>query len=334
MPTTAGHAQKNSSTKSQELSLTSGQNLLNLLSPIKSEQSQNSIYKIIEVDTRSLNFGTFYPAKIFKCALHIENISDSKRIISFKFDANLLDFSETYLENEFSMSIGPKQITGIVGKSQKTANTEHLYKCWYLMQPPSKSFEKTLTITLNPKQKIEIGVVIKSPQVLHYEKFCSVLYISLAENDSLFEKVKDKISVFNIAEVDIPKLECTKEMIYTQNNIRVVPLVAKFEDSDIQKLKIPFKNNGDQDLDLQLSILQYPGASESKLVNFACAPNTCKIPARNIGIICINAMKKENNSDGEQTEWKLCERQQKVLMCKLKNTQMLYYFVLDITSID
>ena len=267
-----------------------------------------------------MNFGTFYPGKIFKCSLRLTNISDSRRTLSLSFDTT----SPTFLESEFSASIP------MLGKPPTLPNTELSHKCWYLMLPPSKTFEKTLLVTLDPKQKAEIGVVIKSPQIVYPKKFCSVLRLSLDENDPLQKTASDSVAIFSTAEVDTPKLECSKELVYTENDTRIVPLVVRFEGADIQRLKIPFKNNGGQELELALSIVQFPGGggNEKVPVNVSCTPNVCKIPAKGMGLVNISILKQSEGEEEPETD-----RQQRVLIAKVKNTQMLYYYVLDLTLI-
>ena len=294
-----------------------------------------SLSDLIELDVRYLNFGTFYPAKVFKCTFRITNTSNSGRTVSLNFDDTSHSFTDQFLRTEFSSHFNPKLLAALLESQSEIPNTEVTHKCWYLMLPPSKSFEKSLTISLNPGQKMEVGVVIKSPQIAFTKKFCSILRVSLAETDPLKQSIAPaSASIFSLAEVDTPKLECARELIYTENGIKVVPLVVRFDESGIQRLKIPFKNNGSQEVDIVCSVIQYPGneststsasaTGEKVSINMVCSPNNCKIPAKSVGLVNLNVIKNDKKTviGGK-------DRQQRLLIAKLKNTQMLYYFVLD-----
>jgi len=295
--------------------------------------SEEDIKKLITIDTSYLNFGTFFPAKIFKCTIEITNISQSQRVVQLQFDQSMT-YSKQLITNEFATSSN-KNLSGILAKGDRIVNSEIECKCWYLMQPPSKGFEKALTISLDPSESTKIGVVIKAPQINKGRKFISVLNISLASQDEKEQTLgedKRELKVLSVAEVETPKLECCKELVYTANNLRVLPLVAK-GDGTGDKLRIPFKNNSSQDIEVIFSLVPLSQPKQkTALIDYYCIPSTIKIPAKNMGLLnlCVKYTSLEVKSKGQE---KKSIRDQRVLVAKIKNTQMMYCFVLDCTFI-
>lgn len=52
--------------------------------------------------------------------------------------------------------------------------------------------------------------------------------------------------------VEVPSLVCQKELVVAELNEKVIPLVVK-KGQSTQKFRIPFKNNGPQDLDIDFT---------------------------------------------------------------------------------
>ena len=295
------------------------------------EQESESINSLIETDSQCIDFGTFFPGKIFKCTVRIKNISNAKRVLMLKYE-QVSKFSRKMLRKEFEAD-SYKTFAPLFSKMDEITNSEAEHKCWHLLLAPPKTFEKHLTLALAPSQAVDVGMVIKSPQIVKGKKFCAVLGIELAQED---EKVgtlsKGEMKVMGIAEVETPGLECCKELVYCENDIRVIPLVVKL-DAPSQRLKIPFKNNGSQEIDLILTIVPFPdNASRSNVerildAEMTCVPNSCKIPAKGLGLIVINVTYQECDNLSEKKG--ILEREQRILIAKVKNTQMIYYFVVD-----
>jgi hypothetical protein len=296
------------------------------------ELIENDIKKMLTVDTTYLNFGTFFPAKIFKCTLEITNISTSQRVISLQFDQSMT-YSKQMVTSEFANSAN-KILSGLFSKTDnRIINSEVECKCWYLLLPPSKSFEKQLNLVLEPSESIKVGVVIKSPQITKGRKFFSVLNICLSSQDEKEQAIsedKRELKVLSVAEIETPKLECCKELVYTTNNVRVLPLVVKGEGL-AEKLKIPFKNNGSQDLEVVFSIVPLNKGNVKSAIDYYCVPSSVKINSKGIGLLnlCvkINHISDKNQANDKKKQIK----DQRVLIAKIKNTQMMYSFVLDCT---
>jgi len=211
----------------------------------------------------------------------------------------------------------------VLGEDNILNNSEVTSSCWYLMLSPSKNFEKTLVLPLNPGQQVEIGVVVKSPQITRSLKLCSILNLFLQERPD------DTIKVLSMANVTTPKLECTKRLVYLENGLRVIPLVVKFEDSQQERVRIPFRNSGGKELEMILTVVPYPnGTKDFPKLNVTCAPNTCKISPNSMGLVNLSITLNE-----KEVELKNNVRQQMILIIKIKNSLLLYYFVLDFSLI-
>ena len=249
--------------------------------------------ELIEIDTHYLNFGTFYSGKIFKCALRIKNLSKEKRTLKIYFNDETIEFTKKLLISEFSHLIEADTLKSLLATSETIFNTENSYKCWYLMVPPLKSFEKSLKLALVPDEEIEIGVVIRSPQIGYCKQFFSILNVRLHSEDPYGES-RESFKVLNMANLDIPKLECTKQLICLENGIKIIPLVIRFENNGIERIRIPFKNNGKKELELILAVVPYPNGEanlEEGKINITCTPNSCKMSPNSIGIVTLTIIR-------------------------------------------
>ena len=285
---------------------------------------QEDIASLIEIDSNFINFGSFYPGKIFKCNLSVKNITNHKRTISLSFDSASPEFTKSNLLRTLFLGTLPANLTYPIPNSENSAH------CWHFMMPPSKSFEKTLTLSLQPHSSIQIGVVIKSPCISRPEKFYSLVKVQLSSDDpmsSLLTEDRDSLMSLCGADVITPKLECCKELIHEQAKVKVIPLVVKFEGA-VQRLRIPFKNAGAKDLELILSIVKFPtgpGKIESEpLAEYHCVPGTVKMPANSMGFVTIGI-----NRGADKRALMKEEREQRVLIAKVKDTLMMYSYVLD-----
>lgn len=286
--------------------------------PPKRRLRENGIANLIEADTNYLNFGVFYPGKIFKCNLALTNITEHTHIISVCFDSSSAQFEESRLPK----GTLPEGLQCPIPNSERTAN------CWHFMLSPSnKTFDKSFTASLAPHETIQFGVVIKSPCTNRPQKFFSLVKVYLSEEDlmsQLLDSGKNSLLVLSEAEVVTPKLECCKELIHDPTGMKIVPLVIKC-DSNIQRLRVPFKNAGGRDLELILNVLRYPAPDESSdaepLAVCRCLPNTAKIPSGAISFIsiCVSQITKEAQG----------KREQKILLVKIKDTLMMYSYILD-----
>lgn len=116
--------------------------------------------------------------------------------------------------------------------------------------------------------------------------------------------------------IEVPSLICQKELIMTEfNGEKVIPLVVK-KGQSCQKFRIPFKNNGAQDIEIdftfskQSAVICGPQGSNSQNssgedssknntltqspIEFVAMPSNVKIPANSSAILNIAAKLKNS----------------------------------------
>jgi len=291
------------------------------------------IANLLEVDANFINFGTFYPGKIFKCNLNVKNLTNHKRSVVVYFDNTLEEFSRDSLLRTLFMGPLP------AGLTYPIANSEFEQHCWHFMMPPSKAFEKTMTLTIAAHNSVQVGVVIKSPCINYAQKFFSLVRTSLSQEDpmqTLLDQGKDSLITLCQAEVITPKLECCKELIHEQTKLKIIPLVVKFEGA-IQRLRVPFKNAGSKDIEILLSIMKYPTSPDrpepEPIAEYHCVPGNVKLPANSMGFVTIGISQCTSNLKEDARKSKE-QREQRVLICKIKDTLMMYSYILDCSFIQ
>ena len=276
------------------------------------KKKTNDITGLIGLESNFINFGTFYPGKILKCNLCVKNNTGHDRSIyvsidedAFMFKKEELDDMETELPSDIPNSI---------------PNSEQIYHCWqFLVDPENKTFEKSVAIDLSPHDSLQLGIILKSPCITKAKTLYSVIRISLSDEDpmsSLLGNTKDAIIVIVKAEIMLPKLQCCKELYHERAGVKVIPLVIRL-DILTQKIRVPFKNNGPKELDLILDVTGFPG--KDPLAEYKCVPNYTSIGSNSIGYINISVNTWQNDS----------KKEQRVLVIRIKDTLMVYTYILD-----
>ena len=182
------------------------------------------MWNLIEADTNYLNFGAFYPGKIFKCNVSLTNTTVHTHTISVSFD-----HSANFNRGQFLR--GSPENTLPDSLEFPVRNSEPWQNCWYFMLSPSnKTFEKTFSVDLPPHETVQFGVVIKSPCITKPQKYFSAVKIELSEEDlmsQLLTNERDSIYILSEAKIMTPKLECCRELVHVQTGLKIIPLVVK-----------------------------------------------------------------------------------------------------------
>jgi hypothetical protein len=283
---------------------------------IKLLSNRNGIGRLIELDTNYLNFGAFYPGKIFKCSFSITNNTSHSRSLFVSFDDEAFMFEREELLNMIAEESLPNDV------SFPVANSEQVYHCWeFMIDADNKTFDKSVIIDLPPRNSIQLGTVIRSPCIRKKKSLYSLIKIALSEDDpmsSLLDKGTDTLSVLAKAEIVLPRLQCCKELFHEQAGFKVIPLVVKLGSCG-QRIRVPFKNTGTKDLDLLLDVTGFPG--KEPFAEYKCTPSNVRIQSNSIGYITIGI--NIWRSDIKQ------KNEQRVLIIKIKDTSILYPYVLD-----
>jgi hypothetical protein len=139
-------------------------------------------------------------------------------------------------------------------------------------------------------------------------------------NNSMKEFLRDRkklaqqqrVEVLLAGKIEVPSLICQKELVMTDfNGEKVIPLVVK-KGQSCQKFRIPFKNNGAQDLEIDFTfsktsaVICGPNSQNSSgddstkntltqsPIEFVAMPSNIKIPANSSSILNIAAKLKNS----------------------------------------
>lgn len=129
--------------------------------------------------------------------------------------------------------------------------------------------------------------------------------------------------------IEVPNLICQKELELKEVGEKVVPVVVKKGVAN-QKFRIPFKNKGTQDLDIEFSFLRQ-GEGQSP-VEFQAVPSGVKIQAGANGILNVSA-KLKNSYQLAAKEEEPQEKYHHLLIGKVKDTQVMFSFIVEASVI-
>lgn len=208
-----------------------------------------------------LNYATFYPGKLLGSTLTVGNLTSCEQIVELSVDASSYTYSKRAIRSKFSLTDDaslPFSITG--DEKDSIVNSEIKHEAWFIENPISKELTKRITLKLGPKAEQEFIIVVRSPQsnlkkgassnnmlsiinigVLTYkdeefglkdsfEEFLRANY-SNSMKDFLRDRKKlaqlQKVEILLAGKVDVPSVICPRELLDTELNQRVVPLVIK-----------------------------------------------------------------------------------------------------------
>jgi len=118
----------------------------------------------------------------------------------------------------------------------------------------------------------------------------------------------------------------------------VLPLAIKRSPA-CQKFRIPFKNNGDQDVEVEFSFLKTGDSQDEakEKVEFYCVPSNMKIPADSS--VMLNVLVKMSSSPLRQRAEEANKKRDKgddlrMLVGKIKDSSLFYSFLIDAQVIN
>lgn len=88
-------------------------------------------------------------------------------------------------------------------------------------------------------------------------------FLKTSYNNSMKEFLRDRkkvaqsqrVEILLAGRIEVPSLICQKELMMTEFNEKVIPIVVKKGQSN-QKFRIPFKNCGPQDLEIDFTFIK------------------------------------------------------------------------------
>lgn len=278
-------------------------------------------------------------------------------------------------------------------------NSEIKHEAWYIENPISKELTKRITLKLGPKAEQEFIIVVRSPSqnlkksgsnmlsiinigVLTYadeqfglkdsfEDFLKVNY-----NNSMKEFLRDrkklaqlqKVEILLAGRVEVPNLMCPRELQDHGMNEKMIPLVIKKPNSSNMqqanagsKFRLPFKNNGTQDLEIEFSFAKKSGVISGPLVkriddsytpispiDFTIAPGgTLKVPANGTNtlnltakfknayqLLCLKAEKAALDSGKKEKLGGQSEKYTHLLIGKVKDTSIMFSYIIEASVVE
>ena len=149
--------------------------------------------------------------------------------------------------------------------------------------------------------------------------------------------------------IEIPQIVCQKELQLSDFNERVIPLAIK-KGQGGQKLRIPFKNNGPSEVEVEFSFVKQTavikgpqtGQLTQSPVEFSAVPNTIKIASNSSAILNIVAklknsyqlanISKEGGSDSGVVA--PVEKYNHLLLAKVKDSQLMFSFIIEASVLE
>ena len=281
----------------------------------------------ISLDANILNYGQFQTGKVMGCTLIITNHSPQTENITLELDTSIF-YTTKQLGDEF-----PKISTN---NQENIVNSEEVHKCWILENPETKKLEKVLNIKLDTKGSTEVMVILKSPSLKATQHLYNMLIVrrqsdsycpNTAGATGLWSNKFIRVCLHGI--VEVPQLICPRRIV--SNDIATIPLAVK-KAVGAQRYRIPFKNTGKIDLELEFSFLKIEHAPG---IDYFCIPNIMKIQAGTTGILSVlikNIHATEAPATSEDTTYKSdgnIIKDPRMLVAKIKNSQIFFTFYID-----
>jgi len=321
------------------------------------------IREAIELDAKILNYGKFYTGKVLGSRLIIKNTSSHEQELEICIDKQNF-FKQKYLDLRKQLYVEDDDLPfpvscPIPNASQKEDgffNSERLYNCWFVEHPATQTLVKGFSMKLPAGASKEIIIVLKGPQIKRSINLLSFLRVKLQkggrdldENGSkqakrLDEKFKGRLStstemrVLLLGRIDIPRIVCGRELVNSVVQQPVLPLAIKRTPA-CQKFRIPFKNNGDQDVEVEFSFLKTGDSQDEtrEKVEFHCVPSSMKIPADSSTM--LNVLVKMSSSPLRQRAEEATKKRDKgedlrMLVGKIKDSSLFYSFLIDAQVIN
>ena len=322
---------------------------------------------MVEVDSFVINFGTFMPGKLLGSTLLIKNRSRQEQVLHLTINhaSEIIDVGAYREDARYGMFRDYCESGEIVrGKSSKglsevqLANSESAYKCWFLEDPGTKDLVKKITLRLGAECQQEFIVVVRAPSTPKPDSLLSFIDLDLATHEhtpQLLEEVQKRpgrehysfsdleelgrLKVMIMGKIDPPKIFCPRILTETQEGQKIIPVALKRQ-GGCQKFRVPFRNEGSQDAEVEFSFIKVGENPEvlaenefsmNEVLEFYCMPGTLKI-AKDTNQILSMLIKVNMDKMREFERRGLVVKNSllKLLLGKVKDSQVLYSFYVDV----
>ncbi len=342
------------------------------------------INKSIFVDSYILNYSTFFPGKMLGSTLNVGNMTNSEQIVELAIDSNTFQFNKRQVNKKygnpdlpFALNADKEEKETKGAKTSETiVNSEIKHECWFIENPISKELTKRITLKLGPKAEQDFIIVVRSPNAKKHENLLSSISIGLLTyadekfgvkesfedflknnyNNSMKEFLKErkkvaqqqKLDILLGGRIEVPNLTCTKEMYVSSLKEKIIPLAIKKGQTG-QKYRIPFKNTGPQELELEFTFMKTStsvyrpsdpnGKPPTSPIEFSPLPSTLKVPANQTGILNVAAKLKNSYqlaalSKPAESKGQRPEKFNHLLIAKVKDTSLMFGFIIEASLVE
>jgi hypothetical protein len=321
------------------------------LSGFEAQEQVVPITELVDVDSTVINYGQFVCGKILGSTLLLSNVSDAEQLVTMSISGRpQFSCDETF--GQYNRDELPFDYQD--GSVIKNAEVE--FGCWFIENPLSKELQKSITLRIGPAMSQEFIVVVKAPKNRISAKIVSFIDIAIVDDApakhlrrdsrgalSLEEVHPDrKMEVLLLGYLDNPRVRCVKQLFNQNAQTEIVPLVVR-RLAGVQKFKLPFKNLSsylDSDIEFAFIRTQTPPSAgfidPIDCLSFYCQPNQLKIAADSVAVLGVQV---KVNLDLLQDQARvnpkdLKKPQNKLLVARLKNSQVLFSFFVSITLVE
>lgn len=346
---------------------TSSQEVVQTAHQAQQAEKRIKIEEILDVDSNVINYGQFICGKILGSTLLLSNLTGKEQNVDLcisrqnNFDCNTI-FGQ-YNRDELPFSYKDDSLI---------RNSEIEHQCWFIENPSSKELQKNLQVKLAANASQEFIIVVKAPKNKLRSRIVSFIDITLTEepvklggtqglkgaiekhvshksSEVQVQTASTKLEVLLLGYLDNPRIKCQKMLFNKPSGQEVINLAVK-KVAGVQKFKLPFKNMSTYlDSDVEFAFIRTQTSSQQEkeegsnfqlepieCLQFYCQPNQLKIQADQLQLLTVQV--KVNNEllcDEAKVDQRQLKRPlNKLLVARLKNSQVLFSYFVSITLVE
>ena len=116
-----------------------------------------NIEEVICVDSKVLNYSSFFPGRLLGSTLNVGNLTQSEQIVELSVDQNTFQYSKRLIREKFNNPEIPFSLEDDSAsdqsnkKSENIVNSELKHESWWIENPITKELTKKITLKLGPK---------------------------------------------------------------------------------------------------------------------------------------------------------------------------------------
>ena len=264
-----------------------------------------------KVNPSILKLPLVFPGETIKVKFSVINLQAQNVFIDFSFV-----LKEKHILKDYEAFYQYKDVL------ESFENSQAKYNCFKLSSNSTEEIKKL--------SERDFEVELKSPQIKSKEDLFALLQITSNFND--------KTNYFFLpilANVEIPKLLCLKELYIEKCNFPLIAILLNTQTKG-QKVKIPFRNYSLKDLEIEFYFEKNSSIQNKVLINnqlcesqFMCFPSNVVISSHTTTylelVIKVLRIKQDENFDTLKNKSVI----RKILIARIKNADVYYTFFLE-----